>query len=86
MAILTIDTIVNPLLLIPALIMTALFYVMRMIYINAGRSFIRVESLGKLKSSIQKTSQQVNSVSYPAVIYFSAYSPIFSHLNGTLQG
>lgn len=44
-----IDAIVNPWLLIPATIMTVLFYVMRMIFINAGRSFIRIESLGKLK-------------------------------------
>lgn len=44
-----IDAIVNPWLLVPATIMTALFYVMRMIFINAGRSFVRVESLGELK-------------------------------------
>ncbi|XP_031635556.1 multidrug resistance-associated protein 4-like [Contarinia nasturtii] len=59
-AIIVINGIVNPWLLIPAVIMTFLFYIMRLIYINAGRSFKRIEALSR--------------------------SPIFSHMNATLQG
>lgn len=92
MAILTIDAIVNPWLLIPAAIMTALFFVIRMVYINAGRSFIRIESLGELKLTF--VQNLLGSFSFfffcklrtNKLFHLSAYSPIFSHLNATLQG
>lgn len=59
-AIIVITATVNPWLLIPAVIMTLLFYLMRVIYVNTGRSFKRIEALSR--------------------------SPIFSHMNATLQG
>lgn len=42
-----IEAMVNPLLLIPAFIMAKLFYVMRVIFINTGRSFKRIEALSE---------------------------------------
>ncbi|XP_055303229.1 ATP-binding cassette sub-family C member 4-like [Sitodiplosis mosellana] len=60
LAIIVINAIVNPWLLVPAVIMTLLFYLMRLVYVNTGRSFKRIEALSR--------------------------SPIFSHMNATLQG
>ncbi|XP_031639018.1 multidrug resistance-associated protein 4-like [Contarinia nasturtii] len=59
-AIVVITAIVNPWLLIPAIIMTILFYLMRVLFVKTGRSFKRIEALSR--------------------------SPIFSHMNATLQG
>lgn len=42
-----IDVYVNPWLLIPAAVMTILFYLIRLVYVNTGRSFKRIEALSK---------------------------------------
>lgn len=42
-----INAYVNVWLLIPAGIMTVLFYLMRLVYVNTGRSFKRIEALSK---------------------------------------
>lgn len=76
----------NPWLLIPAIIMTALFYVMRRIFMNAGRSFIRVESLGDFKSTFLFTKFCWAHFHPSEFSLLLAYSPIFSHLCATLQG
>lgn len=44
-AILVIDVIVNPWLIIPSTIMTILFYVLRMLYIKTGRGIERIAAL-----------------------------------------
>ncbi|XP_037050747.1 multidrug resistance-associated protein 4-like isoform X2 [Bradysia coprophila] len=59
-AIVVINAIVDPWLLLPAAMMTILFYLMRVVYVNTGRSFKRIEAKSR--------------------------SPIFSHVNATLQG
>ncbi|KAG4077640.1 hypothetical protein HA402_009031 [Bradysia odoriphaga] len=59
-AIIVINAIVDPWLLLPAAMMTILFYMMRVVYVNTGRSFKRIEAKSR--------------------------SPIFSHVNATLQG
>ncbi|XP_055326333.1 ATP-binding cassette sub-family C member 4-like [Sitodiplosis mosellana] len=59
-AIIVINVIVNPWMLIPAVVMTMLFYSIRLAYLNTGRSFMRIEALSR--------------------------SPIFSHVNATIQG
>ena len=38
---------VNPLLLIPAVILTLIFYTLRRFYIRTGRAVRRIEALGK---------------------------------------
>lgn len=47
LAIVVINAMVNPWLLIPATIMTILFYLMRVVYVNTGRSFKRIEALSE---------------------------------------
>lgn len=45
LAVVIINVIVNPWLLIPVSMMTVLFYILRVVYINTGRSFKRIEAL-----------------------------------------
>lgn len=47
-AVIVIEAIVNPWLLIPAAIMTLLFYLIRMVYVKLGLSIIRIEAKSKL--------------------------------------
>lgn len=50
LAVVIINVIVNPWLLIPVSMMTILFYILRVIYINTGRGFKRIEALCMLFS------------------------------------
>lgn len=43
-----INAIVNPWFLIPASVLTIFIYLIRLTYINTGRSFKRIEALSKL--------------------------------------
>lgn len=43
-AIVVINAIVDPWLLLPAAVMTILFYFMRVVYVNTGRCFKRIEA------------------------------------------
>ncbi len=43
-AIVVVNTIVDPWLLLPAAVMTLLFYLMRIVYVNTGRCFKRIEA------------------------------------------
>lgn len=47
LAIIVMNAIVNPWLLIPAAVMTFLFYLMRMVYVNTGRGIKRIEALSR---------------------------------------
>ncbi|XP_055326164.1 probable multidrug resistance-associated protein lethal(2)03659 [Sitodiplosis mosellana] len=59
-AIIVINGIVNPWLMFPAVVMTVLFYLIRSVYMDTGRSIKRIEAMSR--------------------------SPIYSHVNATLQG
>lgn len=52
LAIIVINVYVNVWLLIPAGIMTVLFYLMRVVYVNTGRSFKRIEALSEFTNML----------------------------------
>lgn len=77
-AIVVINAIVDPWLLLPAAAMTILFYLMRVVYVNTGRSFKRIEA---------KSVLTFNAFFFVFIfLTFLGRSPIFSHVNATLQG
>lgn len=45
LSIVIMDGMVNPWLLIPAVVMTILFYLMRIVYIKTGRDLKRIEAM-----------------------------------------
>lgn len=51
-AVIVINAIVNPWLLIPATIMTILLFILRVVYINTGRSIKRIEATSEFDSII----------------------------------
>lgn len=57
MAIVVITAIVNPWLLIPAIIMTILFHLMRVLFVKTGRGFKRIEALSKYIVRSTETSK-----------------------------
>lgn len=81
-AIIVINVIVNPWMLIPAVVMTMLFYSIRLAYLNTGRSFMRIEALSMCLICFSKFWFIFNLL----IRCILGRSPIFSHVNATLQG
>lgn len=69
---------INTWFLLPVALMMVIFYFLRKFYLKTSRSVKRLEGIGWFKCSF-KVSTATGSSS-------SARSPVFAHLNATLQG
>lgn len=76
--------IVNPILLIPTALCSVIFYYLRIFYIATGRNVKRLEGVSKylVIMSLVRKERQILLICNLVL----ARSPVFSHLNASLQG
>lgn len=87
LAIIIVNVVINPWIAIPATLLTGLLYLARALYINTGRSFRRLEAMSTF--SLEILLQQSILKLKLTLLYLnirSGRSPVFSHVNATLQG
>jgi ATP-binding cassette subfamily C (CFTR/MRP) protein 4 len=77
LGIIIVVAIVSPWLMIPTVIAGVVFYFLRIFYIRTSRNVKRLEGISKYI---------LNCVHQKLIFFFAARSPVFSHLNASLQG
>ena len=88
LGIIVVICLVNLYLVLPTFLVAVLFYFMRRIYVSTSRNVKRLEGISKLKHDPFYFISFLLFYQYKKYnrIPFIARSPVFSHLNATLQG
>lgn len=78
--------IVNYWLLIPTIFVGIIFYFIRNYYLSTSRSIKRLEGVSKLIQYFSCSNRYIETPFLKIIFVFLARSPVFSHLNASLQG